>query len=196
MGDNNRIGARSGRLIMTQFPFTRVFNTINLASFTILSAGSVYVAPTIVNAAPSPVVVSFGNIGGYTYNPWSTLPYLQLPGWTVSTVYVLVGLLMVMYTFALLGNYIPGVGDFFSSVSTVLGGASATRKFSRFVHYANDRLFDTLTNTVHNGINKYSIRNTYRPPKYSRRTDVNVDDYYYDYVEDDQTYAENAYFRK
>jgi len=191
--DDNRIEARSGRMILTSFvsnQFTRTVNTITLSGFTILSAGSVYVAPTIVNAAPSPVVVQLGNFGGYTYNPWGTLPYLQLPGWSVSSVYTLVLGLFGLYTFSLLGSYIPGVSDFFTSISTALGGASATRKFSRFVHYTNDRLFDTLTSAVHGGINKYSSRNTYRPPHHTRRTDLN-DDYYYEYEEDDQTYAEN-----
>ena len=77
----------------------------------------VFTAPTIVNAAPGPVVVSFGSFGGYTYNPWSTLPYLQLPGWTVTTVYAIVGGLFVLYIFALLGSYIPGVSDFVDTIS-------------------------------------------------------------------------------
>ena len=77
----------------------------------------VFTAPTIVNAAPGPVVVSFGSFGGYTYYPWSTLPYLQLPGWTVTTVYAIVGGLFVLYIFALLGSYIPGVSDFVDTIS-------------------------------------------------------------------------------
>lgn len=193
--DTNRIGARrSGRLILTPFNAnTRIFNTITLASFTILSTGTVFTAPTIVNAAPSPVVVSFGSFGGYTYNPWSTLPYLQLPGWTVSTVYAIVTGLFGLYSFVLLGSYIPGVSDFFNTISTVVGGASATRKLSRFVTYSNDRLFDSLTNFVHNSVNRFARRNTYQRPHYTRRTDLNYD--YYEYA-DDQSYAENQYFRK
>ena len=76
----------------------------------------------------------------------------------------------------------------------MVGGASATRKLSRFVHYSNDRVFDTLTSLVHNSVNKFAKKNTHkRPPHYTRRTDLNYD--YYEYA-DDQSYAENQYFRK
>merc|ERR1712008_52462 len=90
--DGSRIGARrSGRMIFDGAPLTRTFSTISIGDLSILSLGTVFTAPTIVNAAPGPVAVSFGSFGGYTYNPWSTLPYLQLPGWTATTVYAIVG---------------------------------------------------------------------------------------------------------
>ena len=73
-------------------------------------------APTIVNANVGGTV-SFGNFGGYTYNPWATLPYLQLPGWTVSSIYAIVGGLFVIYLVGLLGSQIPGVGEFFNTIS-------------------------------------------------------------------------------
>jgi len=196
--DSERIGARGARFLMHRpRVLTRLFaNTINLGSFTLLSAGSVYVAPTIVNAAlPSPVV-TFGNFGGYTYNPWSTLPYLQLPGWTVSTIYTIVFGLFILYIFGLLGSYIPGVSDFTNSIATLVADSTASRRFNRFVAYSVDRTFDGLTTFVHNGINRFARRNTYqRPrPQYTRRTDVDYE--YYAYDEADQHYAENQYFRK
>lgn len=194
--DNTRLGARrSGRMIFDTAQLTRTFSTISIGDLSILSLGTVFTAPTIVNAAPGPVVVSFGSFGGYTYNPWATLPYLQLPGWTVTTVYAIVGGLFVLYIFALLGSYIPGVSDFADTISGVIGQSSASRRWSKFVNYSNDRLFDGLTTFVHNSINRFSRRNTYKPPQpqYTRRTDLDYD--YYAYV-DDQHYAENQYFRK
>lgn len=194
--DGSRIGARrSGRMIFDTAPLTRTFSTISIGDLSILSLGTVFTAPTIVNAAPGPVVVSFGSFGGYTYNPWSTLPYLQLPGWTVTTVYAIVGGLFVLYIFALLGSYIPGVSDFVDTISGVIGQSSASRRWSKFVNYSNDRVFDGLTNFVHNSINRFSRRNTYKPPQpqYTRRTDLDYDYYAYG---DDQHYAENQYFRK
>ena len=59
-----------------------------------------------------------------------------------------------------------------------------------------DRTFDGLTSFVHNGINRFSRRNNphrHPQPQYTRRTDLDYDYYAY---EDDQTYAENQYFRK
>jgi len=194
--DGSRIGARrSGRMIFDGAPLTRTFSTISIGDLSILSLGTVFTAPTIVNAAPGPVVVSFGSFGGYTYNPWSTLPYLQLPGWTATTVYAVVGGLFVVYIFALLGSYIPGVSDFVDTISGVIGQSSASRRWSKFVNYSNDRLFDGLTTFVHNSINRFSRRNTYKPPQpqYTRRTDLDYDYYAYG---DDQHYAEDQYFRK
>ena len=77
----------------------------------------------------------------------------------------------------------------------VIGQSSASRRWSRFVNYSNDRIFDGLTTFVHNSINRFSRRNTYKPPQpqYTRRTDLDYDYYAY---EDDQNYAENQYFRK
>ena len=79
-----------------------------------------FVAPTIVNTnfGGAGSVVTFGNIGSYTYNPWGTLPYLQLPGWTVQAVYAMVGGLFIIYIFGLLGSNIPGVGEFFNTLSS------------------------------------------------------------------------------
>ena len=75
---------------------------------------SEYVAPTIV-IKPSPIasaVLSFGNIGGYTYDPLATLPYLQLPLWTIT---ISLGAISAI---GLLGINIPGVSDF---IKTILG---------------------------------------------------------------------------
>ena len=79
---------------------------------------SVYVAPTIVNSNAGPVNVVFGSFGGYTYDPWATLPYLQLPGWTVQSIYAIVGGLFLLYVFGLLGSSIPGVSNLFSGLSS------------------------------------------------------------------------------
>ena len=75
-------------------------------------------APTIVNAAPAPAVINFGTFAGYTYNPWATLPYLQLPGWTVSAVYAVILGMFALYGIVLLGSYIPGVSEFTDSISS------------------------------------------------------------------------------
>merc|ERR1712062_928384 len=88
---------RKRRMLMAPAPFTRTFNTISLGNFVILSTGTAYVAPTIVNSNAGPVNVVFGSFGGYTYDPWATLPYLQLPGWTVQSIYAIVGGLFVLY---------------------------------------------------------------------------------------------------
>lgn len=73
-----------------------------------------YVAPTIVNANVGSVV-SFGNFGSFTYNPWGTLPYLQMPGWTVTSIYATVGGLFVLYVFGLLGTTFAPVRSAISS---------------------------------------------------------------------------------
>ena len=67
--------------------------------------------------------MSFGTVGGFQYNPWATLPYLQLPGWTVTGVYVVVLSLFALYGIVLLGSYIPGVSDFFDTISSKYNSA-------------------------------------------------------------------------
>ena len=54
-----------------------------------------FVAPAVVIA---PVVLSGGSViipavstGNYDYNPFATLPYLQLPDWTISALYGVIG---------------------------------------------------------------------------------------------------------
>merc|ERR1711860_160560 len=186
---------RKRRMLMAPAPFTRTFNTISLGNFVILSTGTAYVAPTIVNSNAGPVNVVFGSFGGYTYDPWATLPYLQLPGWTVQSIYAIVGGLFVLYVFGLLGSSIPGVSNLFSGLSTLVSN-SATKKLGRFGNYLVDRTYDGLTTFVYNGINRFKRRNylinrnhhNYYPSQYNRKTD-----YAYDYYEDrDQ---ETDYFR-
>jgi len=183
-------------MIMAPAPFTRTFNTITLGNFVILSTGTVYVAPTIVNSNAGPVNVVFGSFGGYTYDPWATLPYLQLPGWTVQSIYAIVGGLFLLYVFGLLGSSIPGVSNLFSGLSTLVSN-SATKKLGRFGNYLVDRTYDGLTTFVYNGINRFKRRNYlsnrnhhhYHPNQYNNRKT----DYAYDYYEDrDQ---ETDYFR-
>ena len=70
-----------------------------------------------MNSNAGPAVVSFGSFGGFTHDPWGTMPYLQLPGWTVQSIYAIVGGLFVLYVFGLLGSSIPGVSNLFSGLS-------------------------------------------------------------------------------
>lgn len=227
--DPSDSGRRSGRLIMPRVQ-TRTFNTINLGTFTILSTGSgtscqflkkrskcylmffftVFVAPTIVQSNAGPVTFTAGSFTTYTYNPWSTLPYLQLPGWTVSSIYTIVGGLFLLYIIGLAGAQIPGVGEFFDTVKgklsilknsavlilisssflkAVTSRNALTQRFNRVFTSVVDRSFDGLTEFVHSGINKFKRRNFYS--KYynhdNRRTEAD-----YDYYEA----AEQAYFKK
>ena len=77
---------------------------------------SEYVAPTIV-IKPSPIasaVLSFGNIGGYTYDPLATFPYLQIPLWTLTTITISLG---VISAIGLLGFHIPIVSNIIKAIS-------------------------------------------------------------------------------
>ena len=89
--------------------------TINLLPFLLFSA---FVAPTIVNSNlnNAPAVVNFGSVPVYTWSPYATLPYLQLPGWTVATVYAIIFGLFIMYMFSIFGTFIPG----FTAISRAL----------------------------------------------------------------------------
>ena len=71
---------------------------------------------SIVNSN-APSVVSFGSLGSYTYNPWGTLPYLQLPGWTAAAVYTIIAGLFVLYVVVLFGQAIPPINRAYNTVT-------------------------------------------------------------------------------
>lgn len=56
-------------------------------------------------------MVNFGSFSSYTYNPWGTLPFLQLPGWSAVGVYSVIAGLFVIYALVLLGSFVPGLGS-------------------------------------------------------------------------------------
>ena len=74
-------------------------------------------APVIVSANIGSTI-SFGSIASVPYNPWGTLPYLQLPGWSVSAIYAIVGGLFLIYLIGLFSSSIPGV----SNITNAIGG--------------------------------------------------------------------------
>ena len=74
-----------------------------------------YVAPTIVNSNVGSGTINFGNVQVHTWSPWDTMPFLQLPGWTVATVYTIILGLFVLYFANIIGSFIPG----FSAVSNI-----------------------------------------------------------------------------
>ena len=74
-----------------------------------------YVAPSIVSSNIGSGTINFGSVQVHTWSPWDTMPFLQLPGWTVATVYTIILGLFVLYFANIIGSFIPG----FSSVSNI-----------------------------------------------------------------------------
>ena len=89
---------------------------------------SVFTAPAVVVSANVGGSVNFGSVANYNYDPFSTLPYLQLPGWSVSAIYAIVGGLFAIYLIGLLGPGIPG----FSTVSRAWSGMKLIQSFGQF----------------------------------------------------------------
>ena len=80
--------------------FFRTFTSINLSGFTVLLSGS---APTVnIVSFPSSGTVTFNGLTVTNYNPFSTLPLLQLPGFTGATaVTIAISMILAYYGAAL-----------------------------------------------------------------------------------------------
>ena len=84
-----------------------------------------YVAPTIVNSNVGSGTINFGSVQVHTWSPWDTMPFLQLPGWTVATVYTIILGLFVLYFANIIGSFIPG----FSTVSNIASSKSGDANY-------------------------------------------------------------------
>ena len=84
-----------------------------------------YVAPSIVSSNIGSGTINFGNVQVHTWSPWDTMPFLQLPGWTVATVYTIILGLFVLYFANIIGSFIPG----FSTVSNIASSKSGDANY-------------------------------------------------------------------
>merc|ERR1712141_336404 len=123
-----------------------------------------------------------------------TLPYLQLPGWTVATVYfIIVGLF---------GQYLPVISTVQTAMSRVASQHRVTKALHDFSNWIVHRSMDGLTNRVYQGINYFTFRNRNRnrirnrndhrrkPIKQHKPKLMAYDeDYYMDYVENYENYG-------
>ena len=100
------------------------FNTI----FFFLAA---YVAPSIVSSNIGSGTINFGSVQVHTWSPWDTMPFLQLPGWTVATVYTMILGLFVLYFANIIGSFITG----FSSVSNIFSSKLRDTTYSSKMRY-------------------------------------------------------------
>eukprot|EP00090_Calanus_glacialis_P016218 TRINITY_DN25438_c0_g1_i1.p1 TRINITY_DN25438_c0_g1~~TRINITY_DN25438_c0_g1_i1.p1 ORF type:complete len:303 (-),score=79.20 TRINITY_DN25438_c0_g1_i1:322-1119(-) len=92
-------GFRSSRNagILRSAGFGRSYGILSLSSFTLLSSGSSAVFSV---SKPSSVPIFGGVISGIVstpYDKFSTLPYLQLPGWTATDAIIIAISMVVLY---------------------------------------------------------------------------------------------------
>ena len=137
--------------------FFRTFTTINLSGFTVLLSGSVRTVNIV--SFPSSGTVTFNGLTVTNYNPFSTLPLLQLPGFNGATaVTIAISMFIAYYGAALVAassatrsknlNTLSHLGnDYFVS-----SGASNIRQ--RKGGEPEDPLFSIIDRTIFQ-INKY-----------------------------------------
>lgn len=137
--------------ILTIFPLTRSFTSLDLSSFTLISSGftTAFNLPSVTVYKPN-VVFPTGGIS-VPYNKWSTLPYLQLPGWSGATSYYIAwSMFGLYYLYALLG------GNPLNSLATI------SRRIASLV---DDRSFSTRANNLQAGVadDPYQAFNNFDP---------------------------------
>jgi len=189
--------ARKGRLNVETIS-RRTFSSISLGSVLVLSTATTYVAPTIVNSNVGSGTINFGSVQVHTWSPWDTMPFLQLPGWTVATVYTIILGLFVLYFANIIGSFIPGFSTVSNIASRIIDTNPTTRKLSTFFSYLENKSTSGITNLVHDSLRRFRRfrRRNYNPPRHAtkyfknskpRPSLMNYENYD-DYIIDDYDY--------
>jgi len=141
--------SRQGCSVLKSVGVTRTFSSLSMSGLLVLLSGSSVILKVLSSASSSPSVVTAPIYNGLTvtsYDKWSTLPILQLPGMSSSQAILLVLALMASY---ILGAYIliqypniPGIKKRVTSKekSPPFSGNHFLENYSQL----GDRIFDMV----------------------------------------------------
>lgn len=144
------------RSILRTRGFSRSFVSINLATFTLVSAGfsSLFVPTVSISSYKPPTIVASYSSSPSPSDPLSTLPYVQLPGFNSGLAFAFASTLVLIYVGA---AYIYSDGNLFSNIRRRVISSRVGDRIEDRVDYVQSKLRTAGQRFV--GLIQSSLRN-------------------------------------